>query len=296
MKRRKENLFRMACRQQTGLPLLIAVGALSFYSLHAQQADSARRVGTGTVSSEGPALFARHCAACHGADGRGGDRAPDIVTIADVQQMSNGNLTAILRNGIPAAGMPAFGLLGTEKLQALIDQLRVLQGVTQGKSTAVQLPGDAHAGQLLFFGKAQCSACHMIGGKGGFIASDLSLYASTQVAANIRRVIIDPNNNLTPRAHGTTVVTNAGEKVTGLVKSSDNFSVTLQTLDGSFRSFERSDLKKIETASSAMMPDNYGSILSADELNDLISYLLSVAGENPVQNGDKKQQRWDDDN
>ncbi len=274
--------------------LFLFAGMLSFSSLDAQQAGNISRTDTASVASDGPALFGRSCSSCHGADGRGGDRAPDIATVADVQQMSDADLLGIIRGGIPAAGMPAFGALGTEKLKALVGQLRVLQGM-EGKSAAVPLPGNTRAGEALFFGKAQCSTCHMVNGKGGFIASDLSLYGSRQVAESIRQVIIDPDNNLTARSHATTVITNTGKKVTGLVKSSDNFSITLQTVDGSFRFFEKSDLKRIDIASSAMMPDNFGSILNADELSDLISYLLGVAAQNGSHDAEKKRSRWDDD-
>ena len=174
--------------------------------------------------------------------------------------------------------MPSFRLLAPEKVKAIVDYLRVLQG--KGTAVPLDLPGDKGAGASLFFGKAQCSSCHMVNGKGGFIASDLSLYGSHETADQIRGVITDPKNNLPARSNATTVVTRSGEKVTGVVRSSDNFSIALQTLDGSFQFFQKSDLKRLDLEAHPLMPDNYSSTLSSNELNDLIAYLLSVGTEN----------------
>jgi len=58
--------------------------------------------------------FAEHCAACHGADGRGSaigshmyPPVPDLASAA-VQQFSDGALYAIIQNGVRWTGMPAF--------------------------------------------------------------------------------------------------------------------------------------------------------------------------------------------
>lgn len=174
--------------------------------------------------------------------------------------------------------MPAFSLLSSARVKAIVEYLRVLQG--KGPVVPLDLPGDKRAGGSIFFGKAQCSACHMVNGKGGFIASDLSLYGSHETADKIRGVITDPKNKLPAQSNATTVVTLAGEKITGIVRSSDNFSIALQTLDGSFHFFQKSDLKQIDLESHLLMPDNYSSTLNSDELNDLIAYLIGVGAEN----------------
>jgi putative heme-binding domain-containing protein len=69
-----------------------------------------------------------------------------------------------------------------------------------------------------------------------------------------------------------------GEKFQGRVRDEDNFSVQLQTLDGTFHFLAKSEIDKMEADSQSLMPSNYGSRLGPQELNDLISYLMSVAG------------------
>jgi mono/diheme cytochrome c family protein len=67
------------------------------------------------VLSDGLAHFADHCAVCHANDGSGSPMgkslyppAPDMRA-ARTQQLSDGELFAIIENGIRLTGMPAWG-------------------------------------------------------------------------------------------------------------------------------------------------------------------------------------------
>src|SRR5579863_2107466 len=150
-------------------------------ALMAQDRSSANSGG----KSQGAALFASNCAVCHGADGRGGEHAPDIAMASDVQRLADRNLTDTVKNGISGTGMPGFDWLGQENILGIVAFLRTLQG----KNSLVTLPGNAEQGKKLFFGKAQCSECHMAQRKGGFIASDLSYSGSNTNADRLRHVI-----------------------------------------------------------------------------------------------------------
>ena len=72
-------------------------------------------------------------------------------------------------------------------------------------------------------------------------------------------------------------VTRAGEKLTGVARNEDNFSVQLQTLDGAFHFLMKSELQSLESQPQPLMPSDYGSTLSRAELNDLISFLMQTA-------------------
>ena len=131
----------------------------------------------------GAAIFASNCAGCHGADGRGGEHAPNIATAPEVQHLMDRELAGIIRYGISGAGMPAFSSLKQQEVADVVAYLRILQG----RGDIVKLPGDPKQGEALFFGKAQCSDCHMVNGKGGFIGSDLSFYgADANAGSNAR--------------------------------------------------------------------------------------------------------------
>ncbi|MGC2328242.1 MAG: hypothetical protein WA604_16125, partial [Candidatus Sulfotelmatobacter sp.] len=74
-----------------------------------------------------------------------------------------------------------------------------------------------------------------------------------------------------------TVTIRGGEKYTGRIRNEDNFSLQLQTLDGAFHFLSKSDIEALEYSSQAMMPADYSSTLTSNELNDVVSYLMSVA-------------------
>jgi cytochrome c oxidase cbb3-type subunit III len=226
-----------------------------------------------SAAEDGRKTFESVCATCHGLDGLGGERGPNIATRVEVQQLSDEETLRILEAGIPAAGMPAFGALGVPKIKAVMSYLRILQG----GSKAVSLPGDPQRGQALFFGKAGCAKCHLINGLGGFLGADLSAYGSNASIEEIRSAITDPNRDLDPRAGTVFVTTREGRQFTGIARNEDNFSLQLQSLDGTFHLFAKSDLEHLEYQPESLMPSDYGAILSGGELDDLVSYLLRTA-------------------
>jgi len=71
---------------------------------------------TPAILAEGRAHFADHCAVCHGNDGKGQSGmgkqmypgTPDM-TLAATQSLSDGELFAIIENGVRLTGMPGFG-------------------------------------------------------------------------------------------------------------------------------------------------------------------------------------------
>jgi putative heme-binding domain-containing protein len=236
--------------------------------------SSARKNQAGdTTAEDGRKTFESACATCHGLDGRGGERGPNIATRAEVQQLSDEETLHILQTGRPVAGMPAFGALGIPKIKALMAYLRALQGGAR----ASPIRGDAKRGKLLFFGTARCGNCHMISGLGGFIGADLSSYGSNRLAEEIRTAITDPNKDLEPRERAVLVTTREGRHFTGMARNEDNFSLQLQSLDGTFHLFSKKDLEHVEYLPKSLMPSDYGSVLSAAELDDLVSYLVHAA-------------------
>ena len=248
----------MVCWQ--GIFVRAVMGAmLSTASLRAQQ--------------PGAPIFAANCAGCHGADGRGGEHAPNIATAPEVQHLMDRELAGIIRYGISGAGMPAFSSLKPQEVANVVSYLRILQG----RGEIAKLPGDPNQGKALFFGKAHCSDCHMVNGQGGFIGSDLSFYGADAKPDQIRAIILDPGKNLPADKKATTVVTLAGQKITGMLRVNDNFSLSLQTLDGAFHFLPKAQLAQVDIGSRSLMP---ASTLDSKEVDDLISYLLKTGDEN----------------
>src|SRR5712664_4983077 len=223
--------------------------------------------------ADGRQVFENRCAGCHGIDGRGGERAPDIATSAKAQRRTDSVLGQVINNGVPSAGMPAFSTLDASTTRALVRYLRFLQG----KTGSAAMPGNPQNGKAIFFGRARCSECHLAAGAGGFIASDLSSYGRSRPIEEIRDAIVKPNQPSNAPRGTVTIATRADQNLTGVLRNEDNFSLQLQSLDGIFHLLLKSDIATINRDPNSLMPANYGSTLSHGELNDLVSFLMSVA-------------------
>lgn len=249
------------------LPLLaLAMGiALAHPWAHSQAAQNSMAGGR----TEGKQIFVSSCGTCHGMDGRGGVHAPGIAAGAAAERLSDQEIERIVRNGIPSSGMPSFRALGPEKIQAVVDYLRTLQG----KQSAAPVAGNPARGRLLFFGPARCAVCHMIDGKGGFLGLDLSGYSRSHSPSEMREAIVDPGKNLRFANYTVVAITRSGRKLVGIARNEDNFSLQLQTPDGAFHLLMKSNLKRLRHEPRSFMPADYGSKLSGEELDDIISFL-----------------------
>ena len=66
------------------------------------------------------------------------------------------------------------------------------------------------------------------------------------------------------------------QEISGVARNEDNFSLQLQTLDGAFHMFDKSNLARLEREPRSLMPADYGSKLTRSELNDVIRYLAAA--------------------
>lgn len=262
-------------------PVLTAFLAASSHAAWSQAAQqNLPQKNVDSVSFRGKQTFSSTCAGCHGLDGKGGERAPNIAENPKVQRLSDAQVAHIIENGVPGTGMPAFHSLPHTDVRAVVTYLRSLQGT----KAALNLPGNPNRGEVVFLGKAGCSSCHMAAGKGGFIGSDLSGYARSHTVEQMRSAITAPGSDRLARLVMAT--TRAGEKYSGRIRNEDNFSLQLQALDGTFYFVDKSDLAGLDT-SQTLMPTDYASTLTSGELNDVVSYLMHVANVKPGETVDR---------
>jgi putative heme-binding domain-containing protein len=250
-------------------PLLLA----TVYTCPAQDSPSrsASRLGgpdSGSIAA-GRKSYETHCSMCHGLDARGGEHAPGIANSRDVQGKSDKAIFQIIRGGLPAAGMPSFPTLPENEIESVVKYLRTLSGGASPEN----LSGDPLRGEKLFFGKAHCSECHMLAGNGGFIGPDLSDFAIAHSPQKIREELVHPDQTLLPGEQVINVEIVEGQKLSGLVRNEDNFSMQLQGIDGKFHLLMKSEITKVENTGHSLMPSDYGTRLSAGELDDLVSFI-----------------------
>ena len=274
---RNEASLTFACRC-TGAAGFLAWAFLFLGAAAGAQGQRPRQAASGTQGpspgiAEGRQTFESRCASCHGLDGRGGERAPDVATRASVRRRSDADLFRIIQRGMPTAGMPSFATLESSRINALVSYLRLLQGKTGGSKVA----GDPQKGKALFHGNARCADCHMMEGAGGYIASDLSLFGRTRAPEEIRDAITHPGRDSGTSRGVVAVTTRDGQNFAGVLRNEDNFSLQLQTLDGVFHLFLKTDVTNVARQTEPLMPSDYGSLLNKSEIDDLISYMAAAA-------------------
>ena len=74
----------------------------------------------------GKKLYRRHCADCHGADGRGKEKSPNLSSPI-IQSVTPGTLFWFLRNGNLSQGMPAWSRLPDQQLWQIVTFLQTLR-------------------------------------------------------------------------------------------------------------------------------------------------------------------------
>src|SRR5579885_1218213 len=135
---------------------------ISQVSFSQSKPNSSPKQNAAAVSAAGKSAFNSTCAACHGLDGHGSDKAVNIATSPRVQHLTDNQLANVISNGISGTGMPAFHTLNAKQVHDIVSYVRVLQG----RAEEFSLPGDPKKGKQIFFGKGECSACHTIEGEG----------------------------------------------------------------------------------------------------------------------------------
>jgi cytochrome c oxidase cbb3-type subunit III len=144
-------------------------------------------------------LYARNCAGCHGANGKGsaaiGLSDPVYLAIAD-----DATIRRVTANGVPGTTMPAFaqhsgGMLTDDQVQAIIGGIRThwakpdaLRG-TNAPPYQAQGPGDPKRGADVY--GIYCSSCHGAEGRGGRASSIVDgAYLELVSDQNLRTTVI----------------------------------------------------------------------------------------------------------
>jgi putative heme-binding domain-containing protein len=219
----------------------------------------------------GQRLYGPQCQVCHGAQG---DGVPgiDLKLGRFRRSSSDDDLARVITSGIPGTGMPAF-LLRPEELTAVVAFIRA--GFDPA-SAAVRV-GDEARGRSLFEGKAQCAECHRVNGRGPRVAPDLSDIGSIRTLAALQRALLTPEEALLPIHRPVTVVTNDGRRLSGRRLNEDTYTVQIIDEQENLVSLDKASLRELTVDTKGKMP-SYADRLTADELADVIAYLVSLKG------------------
>jgi putative heme-binding domain-containing protein len=219
----------------------------------------------------GSRLYDAQCTTCHGANGDGVGGV-DLKSGKFRNAVTDQDLTRVITTGIQGTGMQAFKFDPSE-LTGIIAYLRNMTSFDRGSVKA----GDAGRGRAVVEGKGGCSRCHRVDAQGSRVAPDLSDIGAARSAGSLLRSLTDPTSQMMPINRPVRAVTRDGKVVNGRRLNEDTY--TVQLLDDQERliSLVKSDLREYTILTASPMP-SYRSTLSADELADVVAYLLSLKG------------------
>ena len=226
---------------------------------------------TQTDIAYGSRLYATQCATCHGASG-------DSVGGVDLRSgkfrnaTTDQDLMSVIMNGVTGTGMQAFRFDAAE-LAGIIAYLRSMNTFDAGSVRS----GDADRGRVLFEGKGGCTRCHRVGAQGARVAPDLSDIGAIRSAGSLQRSLIDPNSQMMPINRPVRAVTRDGKVINGRRLNEDTYTVQLIDDQERLVSLAKADLRDYTILKTSLMP-SYKDTLGADDLADLVAYLLSLKG------------------
>ena len=116
------------------------------------------------AAPDGAELFHKHCAVCHGDDGKGGVGVP-LSLPSFIDTVSDDYLKYTIRMGRPGRIMPAFPMLSEAQVDAIVGYMRGWSDAPAVTHNPEPVKGDAKHGEALFV--KYCEQCHGENGKGG---------------------------------------------------------------------------------------------------------------------------------
>jgi len=272
-----------------------------FWRLLAQQdvpeAQKNPFAGSSSASEAGRKIYDGACQGCHGAEARGSDRAPALAGGALKHGIADGEIFQNIRAGIRGTAMPNFAQFRTDEIWQVVSYIRSLTGPSSAVETAA---GDIEAGRAVFESKGKCLACHEVNGNGTPVGPDLSAAGSLS-AEQLQATILNPNQPAAAgragnpggrrggrggRRSGTqsgvvALTTLDGVEHRGIRRNEDAFSIQMVDLSGKLRVFEKSQIRQMRVESKSLMPDDYGSRLTAADIRNLVAYLKTLRGSDP---------------
>jgi putative heme-binding domain-containing protein len=264
--------------------VVAALSAVLVLGAHGQENVVTNPVaGNPAAIREGASLFRANCSPCHGLNAQGGGRGPDLTAGRWVHGSSDADIFRTITRGVPGTEMPANGFEDSETW-AILAYIRSLAPAKSGT-----VSGDPAKGEKIFWGTAGCSTCHMVQGRGGVLGPDLSHVGEARSVPYLIDSIRDPSKELTsgmldpnnhyglPLVYDTvTVVTANGDKVIGVAKNEDTFSIQLLDTHQRLQFFLKKNLKEVTHERKSLMPAYPETMLKPAELQDLIAYLEAL--------------------
>jgi putative heme-binding domain-containing protein len=141
-------------------------------------------------------------------------------------------------------------------------------------------PARANAAEGAQVFTKNCAVCHSIDGAGGNVGPQLN-GIGTRGLERLCEDVLDPNRNVDRAFRSTILVLNDGDVVSGLYRRDEGELVVLAESTGKELSIPRKNVTSRRESDTSLMPENFGEIITPDDFNNLLVFLLSKTGKAP---------------
>lgn len=146
-----------------------------------------------------------------------------------------------------------------------------------GWLTRLGAGGSADAGWRSFFATkgGRCSACHMLGGRGGAVGPDLTGIVTRMGRRRVLESLLHPDKEIGPGYVAYAIQLDDGRVVTGLPAGlvDDHTAERFLTADGTTTVVPLKEIESRTPLATSLMPRNLEQVLSDDDLRDLLAVL-----------------------
>lgn len=153
------------------------------------------------------------------------------------------------------------------------------QKVIEKYVAATHDTGDAAAGKLLF--TKNCANCHKHSGEGQEIGPDLTGMA-VHPKEELLIHILDPSRSVEGNFRRYTLLTAAGQVLSGMLAAESLSAVELIDAEGKRQSITRDDIEQLTSTNLSLMPEGFEQQLDLPQMTDLLEFLTSKGRFVPV--------------
>ena len=130
-------------------------------------------------------------------------------------------------------------------------------------------------GQQLYV--KNCVVCHQIDGQGGLVGPQLDGIGGRGVE-RLCEDVLDPNRSVDHAFRTTLLVLKDDDVISGLFRREEGETLVLADSTGKEVRIQKNKVAQRRESDTSLMPENFGELLTANEFNDLMAYLLSKSG------------------
>jgi putative heme-binding domain-containing protein len=250
----------------------------------AQETTAAARGGargaqpTRAQAPAGETLFAKTCAVCHGQAAVGG-----IGPALRSSRFTRDAVAQVVRDGRPGTMMSAFAKSFSQAeidaVSRYVASLQAPDGPAPGG-----LRGDPVAGEAMFHAQLvyACGHCHTFNSRGGKVGPDLTAKVRPLSPRELfQRIVVVPHRAQEARYTTIRLTTRVGLIMTGIPAGESDgvlFFYDTSYLPPLLRRIPKTDIVQRERRDGTVMPSDYASKFSLQQLLDVVAFLKAGGG------------------